>query len=208
MVQTMSGTPAAEIEIKPALVHALLRDQHPELADLPLTFMDSGWDNAMFRLGDHLTVRLPRRAESAVLLINEQNWLPSISSHLPLAVPSPVAVGLPGCSYPWRWSILPWLNGQPANESPPSPGEAAAFASFLRALHRPAPAGAPANAVRGCPLAHRADVTATRLMHLRSTTEAIVPRGRKGLEQRACCAFVRNSMLAAWRSARPERAGG
>ena len=179
MVHMMSGTPAAEIEITPALVRALLRDQHPELADLSLTFMDAGWDNAMFRLGDHFTVRLPRRKESASLLINEQDWLPKLSSRLPIPVSAPLHIGLPGHSYPWRWSILPWLDGQPANEFPPIPGEAAVFASFLQALHRPAPEDAPVNAVRGCPLAHRVDVTRARLLHLRDAIEAIVPEVEK-----------------------------
>ena len=35
-------------------VRPLLREQHPDLAHLPLQSMDSGWDNAMFRLGEAL----------------------------------------------------------------------------------------------------------------------------------------------------------
>ena len=53
--------PAAEVEITDDLVRALLAEQHPDLADLALTPLAFGWDNAIFRLGDDLVVRLPRR---------------------------------------------------------------------------------------------------------------------------------------------------
>ena len=64
--------PAADIEIDEALIRSLLRAQHPDLADLPLQPMDSGWDNAMFRLGEHLAVRLPRRVAVTKLIEHEQ----------------------------------------------------------------------------------------------------------------------------------------
>ncbi len=56
------GTPAAGYAIDGALVAGLLAEQHPDLAHLPLRAIDAGWDNALFRLGDQLAVRLPRRA--------------------------------------------------------------------------------------------------------------------------------------------------
>ena len=37
----------------------LLREQHPDLADLPLTWAGTGWDNALWRLGDHLARPVP-----------------------------------------------------------------------------------------------------------------------------------------------------
>ena len=58
--------PAAEVDIDESLVRELLRAQAPRLADLPLASFASGWDNALYRLGEDLTVRLPRRAASAV----------------------------------------------------------------------------------------------------------------------------------------------
>jgi hypothetical protein len=42
--------PPADIEIDEPLVRSLLRAQHPDLAHLPLRSMDSGWDNALFKL--------------------------------------------------------------------------------------------------------------------------------------------------------------
>ena len=43
--------PAAEVDVSADLVRRLLADQHPDLASLPVSFLASGWDNAMYRLG-------------------------------------------------------------------------------------------------------------------------------------------------------------
>ena len=34
-----------------------------------------------------------------------------------VAVPTPIRIGLPTLTYPWRWSVCPWLDGDlhPAN---------------------------------------------------------------------------------------------
>ncbi len=56
--------PVAEITIDIALVRAMLAEQHPDLADLPITPLAHGWDNEMFRLGPDLVARLPRRSHS------------------------------------------------------------------------------------------------------------------------------------------------
>jgi aminoglycoside phosphotransferase (APT) family kinase protein len=184
--EVTTGTPAAEVEIDARLLGELLADQHPDLADLPAAQIDAGWDNVMFRLGDALVVRMPRRAIAAQLLVNEQDWLPVLSPRLPLATPAPIRCGTPGRGYPWRWSILPWLKGKPADEAPPGSDQAESLARFLRALHAPAPENAPANAVRGVPLAERAAPINERLARLRANTSLItaaVERAwRAGLE--------------------------
>lgn len=47
-----------ELRFEQDLVRALLRDQHPDLADLELRDVSGGWDNQQFRLGEELAVRL------------------------------------------------------------------------------------------------------------------------------------------------------
>ena len=94
----LTGSPPAEVEIDGDLVRNLLRDQHPDLAHLPLQLIDVGWDNAMFRLGKQFLVRLPRRQLAASLIENEQRWLPVIAARLPIPVPAPVRVGQPGAA--------------------------------------------------------------------------------------------------------------
>src|SRR6476469_8461913 len=89
------GTPVAECAIDSAFVSGLLADQHPDLAHLPLRLVDAGWDNAMFRLGDHLAVRLPRRAAAATLIVHEQTWLPRLADQLALPAPAPYPIGNP-----------------------------------------------------------------------------------------------------------------
>ena len=169
----LSGSPLAEVDIDVALVQSLLHDQHPDLTHLPLQLMDTGWDNVMFRLGEALLIRLPRRRLAATLIENEQNWLPSIAERLPIATPVPVRVGHPGRGYPWKWSILPWLKGATADQTELHAEQAIRLAQFLRALHVQAPASAPRNEVRGVALSTRADATEARMRRLESTPHGI-----------------------------------
>jgi aminoglycoside phosphotransferase (APT) family kinase protein len=150
-------TPAAETTINTDLVHALLVDQYPELADQPIEFTSSGWDNEIHRIGDHHAIRLPRRTLAAELVEHEQRWLPELAPHLPLPVPTPVHNGHPAIGYPWHWSVVPWLPGVPLAHSPSLDTTTLAIdlARFLNALHRPAPADAPRNPYRGVPLPDR-----------------------------------------------------
>ena len=50
----------SEIEISEDLVRDLLREQHPDLAGLPIREVAGGWGNQMWRLGDELAVRMQR----------------------------------------------------------------------------------------------------------------------------------------------------
>ncbi len=169
------GTPPAEVPIDAALVAALLADQHPDLAHLPLREAEAGWDNAMFRLGEQLAVRLPRRQLAAPLIVGEQTWLPLLAGGLTLPVPAPLRRGLPGRGYPWRWSVVPWLPGGPADLHEPAPEQAPIFAAFLRSLHSLAPADAPRNPYRGVPLRERAPFVEERLGRLAQSTALITP---------------------------------
>jgi aminoglycoside phosphotransferase (APT) family kinase protein len=170
------GTPIAEFAIDSELVSGLLADQHPDLAHLPLQAVDAGWDNAMFRLGDHLVVRLPRRAAAAPLIVHEQTWLPRLADQLALPIPAPYRIGTPSRGYPWRWSVMPWLKGMAADRNRPSALQAQPFAEFLRSLHVPAPPDAPINLVRGVPLHQRAAMVEARLQRLAHTTSLITPQ--------------------------------
>lgn len=168
-----SSTPAAEVHVDENLVRALLRAQAPEFAELPLVLVATGWDNYTFRLGDMHAVRLPRRTVAAELIEREQTWLPQLAPHLPLPTPVPVVAGLPGEGYPWRWSVLPWLAGESADVAEPNAAQVERLVEFLRALHKPAPAGAPPNPVRGVPLGDRAAGVEDRLGRLELKTSVI-----------------------------------
>jgi aminoglycoside phosphotransferase (APT) family kinase protein len=160
--------PAAEVPVDEDVVRRLLAAQHPDLADLRLVLLANGWDNVLYRLGPELVVRLPRRQIAAVLVEHEQRWLPTLAPLLPLPIPAPLRVGRPDDGYPWAWSVVPWLRGEvAASVGVVDPtAEAHRLGAFLNALHRPAPADAPVNAVRGGPLAERAFAVAERLERL------------------------------------------
>ena len=165
---TIGAKPPAEVAIDSSLVRALLLEQHADLASLPMVDIDSGWDNRMYRLGENLAVRLPRRAAAADLIENEQRWLPVLSPRLPLAIPVPLRTGRPSGDFPWPWSVVPWLDGQNAAVAPPRDAVTTAFelGQFLRALHQPAPNDAPRNPWRGVPLAHRTQDVLSRATQL------------------------------------------
>ncbi|MFF5793602.1 aminoglycoside phosphotransferase family protein [Paeniglutamicibacter sp. NPDC012692] len=149
--------PDADVDTGPELVRALLSAQHPELAGLELGFADDGWDNAVYRLGPDLAVRLPRRASAHALLLNELRWLPFLAPRLPAPIPVPVHGGKPAEGYPYHWAIMPWFEGASAATLPAPERDryAVGLAAFFRALHVPAPSDAPRNAVRGVPLKDR-----------------------------------------------------
>lgn len=166
--------PSAEVDVGVDVVRTLLAEQFPDLAELELVELAYGWDNAIFRLGDDLTVRLPRRALAAQLVEHEQRWLPTLATRLPLPIPAPLRAGRPGAGYPWSWSVCPWLPGViAARTAPADPFEAArTLGGFLAALHHPAPSDAPANPYRGVPLAERDDVTRERVQQLADLVDA------------------------------------
>ena len=96
----MANRPEPEIEITQPLVRALLRDQCPALADLPLRELSRGWDNTNFRLGDDAIVRVPHRQVAAPLVLHEQSWLPILAAQLDMPIPSPIHAGAPTLDYP------------------------------------------------------------------------------------------------------------
>jgi aminoglycoside phosphotransferase (APT) family kinase protein len=140
------------------LVRALLREQHPDLADLELGDVAGGWDNQQWRLGAELAVRLPRTERAPALLRTEQKWLPVLAGLLPLPTPVPVRVGEPSDLFEHTWTIVRWVEGEPADYAPITrPDAAETLAGFLKALHQQAPADAPANRTRGIPRVRKWD---------------------------------------------------
>lgn len=136
-----------EVEVDDALVRRLLASQLPHLADLPLDRIQAwGTDHAIFRLGDGLSVRLPKIGWAAGQGEKEQRWLPVLAPHLPIEVPVPLVVGEPAEGYPYCWYVSPWIDG----ENPTADGSvdrcrlAVDLADVVLALQRVDTAGAPA----------------------------------------------------------------
>lgn len=164
---------ADEMAVSADLVRRLLVRQFPQWAALPLAPVEStGTDNAIFRLGDRLAMRIPRRASAAAQVAKECTWLPRLAPHLPLAVPAPLAQGEPDEEYPWPWSITPWFAGEPPEpDHLGDPRQAGTdMARFIAALERIGTLGGPPpgdhNFRRGVLLAERDHTTRTAVREL------------------------------------------
>ncbi|HEY7857888.1 MAG TPA: aminoglycoside phosphotransferase family protein [Candidatus Nanopelagicales bacterium] len=151
-----------EWDIDAPLVRRLVSGQLEQWADLPIERVSStGTDNALFRLGEDMVVRLPRIQSAGEKGDKEHRWLPRFAPLLPLSIPLPLAAGRPAAGYPWHWSVHRWLEGENATaDRLDDPVQAAqALGEFVAALHRIDPGGGPApgdhNGFRGDPLATR-----------------------------------------------------
>ncbi|WP_406439752.1 aminoglycoside phosphotransferase family protein [Streptomyces sp. NBC_01613] len=150
--------------IDATLIRRLLAAQFPQWAHLPVRPVpQSGMDNATFRLGDELSVRLPRYAHWVGQVEREHRWLPRLAPYLPLEVSEPLLMGEPGEGYPYPWSVYRWLDGETATtESLADPVAAALdLAEFITALQAADSTGGPgpeqSNAFRGVPLGDARD---------------------------------------------------
>ena len=186
---------ADESHIDVSLVERLIAAQFPQWAELPIApVAESGWDNRTFRLGAELTIRLPSGDWYARQVDKEQRWLPVLAPQLPLSIPTPVAKGVPGEGYPYSWSVLRWLDGEPASAE--TIGDltefATALAGFLAALARvdarDGPAPGPHNFWRGGPLT----------TYEQETLDAIEVLGAR-IPRRAVVAAWEDAMDATWR---------
>lgn len=125
--------------IDAALVRRLVDTQFPQWSGLPLRLLDpAGSDHVIYRLGERLSVRLPRHAGAIGQAEKELEWLPRLAPRLPLAIPVPVGVGEPDFGYPWRWAVSRWLDGEVATVEALADSSVAAveLAEFLAALQR------------------------------------------------------------------------
>jgi len=118
-------------------VRNLIATQFPQWRDLPITPVEPGGvDNRTFRLGQGLTVRVPSATGYAPQVDKEHQWLPFLAAKLPLAIPIPVAKGMPALGYPFNWSVYGWLEGETAR--PGGINDLSSFAvklaDFLHAL--------------------------------------------------------------------------
>ncbi|MFF8777485.1 aminoglycoside phosphotransferase family protein [Streptomyces sp. NPDC015140] len=149
-------------QIGEALVRRLVGSQFSQWAGMELKLLDpAGSDHVIYRLGEELSVRLPRHSGAIGQARKELQWLPRLAPHLPLAIPVPVGVGEPDFGYPWPWAVSRWLDGEVATVEAlgDSRGAAVDLARFLVALQGVAPEGFPdgdaRDALAGGPLSDR-----------------------------------------------------
>ena len=144
-----------ELPVDDALARRLVDEQFPDWAGLQITrVLPAGTDNAIFRLGDELAVRIPRVDGRTQPGGKEVEWLPRIAPLLPLETHVPVAQGRPSGDFPWYWDVYTWVDGETRDALDIDAVQAARdLAGFVAALRSIDPAGAPRG--RGVPLAER-----------------------------------------------------
>jgi aminoglycoside phosphotransferase (APT) family kinase protein len=128
-----------EVDVHASLVRRLVAEQFAQWADLPVTEVASaGTDHAIYRLGDELALRLPRRPSAVPALAKEWRWLPRLAPLLPLAVPVPLAQGAAAEGFPFPWAVYRWLSGQNVADHPVAdlPDAAVRLGRFVAALQR------------------------------------------------------------------------
>lgn len=123
-----------QLSIDDEAVSALVGRQFPEWAHLPLKRIPGdGTVNAIYRLGDHLTVRLPLRTDDPEAarrwLVDEAAAARDLASVCPFPTPQPVALGDPGNGYPLPWAVQTWVPGEVATVA--DPGSSESFADDL-----------------------------------------------------------------------------
>jgi aminoglycoside phosphotransferase (APT) family kinase protein len=130
---------AGQVDIGVPLVRELVAAQFPQWAGLAVEPVESnGLVNAVYRLGEDLSVRLPRRPSSTDEVRREEAKLTALASFLPVAIPVVEGIGSPTPAFPGEWSVHRWLSG-----TTPSPGAlvdplrlARDLAAFVHAFRR------------------------------------------------------------------------
>lgn len=126
-----------EVAVTDELARTLIDAQFSQYGGLVLQRLPcAGTVNVIFRLGDDLSARFPRRAgdtaASLAALQREADRMAEFADRSPVPAPRPVGIGAPAHGYPMAWSLQTWLDGNTA--SPSSVADSAEFAADLATL--------------------------------------------------------------------------
>jgi aminoglycoside phosphotransferase (APT) family kinase protein len=126
-----------EVDSDPSLVQRLVAGQFPEWADLPIKAVyPLGTDNANYRLGDQMLVRLPRQPHKVEPLERELEWLPVFAPSLPLPIPAPLGRGEPAEGFPFPWGVFTWIEGENVGIEAVAPETAHHLVELILAFRR------------------------------------------------------------------------
>ena len=175
-----------EVETDAGLVARLLAAQFPKWASLPIEPVPSaGTDNALYRLGSNMAVRMPRIDWAVNAVDREHQWLAKIAPFLPVAIPTALGKGEPGEGYPYPWSVYPWLEGESpvVGQLADPDGLADDLARFVLALQAVDSTSGPRGG-RGVPLERRESPTRAAIRALQGTvaTAAVTSAWEAALE--------------------------
>lgn len=116
---------AGQLNVTVSVVRTLIDDQYPQWRGLPITTVaSSGTVNAIFRLGDRLSLRFPLQGDDSATVLKqlqaESLAATKLFERTRFPTPQPVAIGQPGANHRFPWSVQTWLPGVAAIDSDPS----------------------------------------------------------------------------------------
>lgn len=134
---------ADEVTVDAATARALVAAQFPKWTHLEITPVGgTGTVNAIYRIGDTLTVRFPRQrtdfAAARKSTLREAAALVEFEGVCPVAAPRPVAIGNPAAGYPMPWMVQTWVPGDVATPTSVADSAGVAFdlADLIQTLRR------------------------------------------------------------------------
>ncbi len=151
---SIPGLPPAEVNIDLELVRELIQQQAPRWAGEQISYVATGWDNEVYRLGNELIIRLPRRELGDVIGHSERQWLPKLVAETGLDIAAEIFHGEPTATYPFTFSVTRYVPGKSAAtlERTDRNGYAEQLAHYFNHLHQRAADPRPVSSYRGCPL--------------------------------------------------------
>lgn len=116
----------------------LIEEQFPILKPVTIKKFGEGFDNSAFVVNETFIFRFPRRELAAELINTENRLLPVLATKLPISVPNPDFIGVPGGDYPWSFSGYRSLNGNTPTQLTHDQRllSAEGLAEFLKILHQ------------------------------------------------------------------------
>ncbi|WP_062518490.1 phosphotransferase [Demequina gelatinilytica] len=152
-----SGPPPAHPAISPELARALVDRQLPGLAHLEIGERFDGWDMVVYRLGEDLSLRLPRVESAVGSLARETHLLGTVGAAWDFPHPRIVESGVGQDGYPWPWALVSWLPGRAADATPLDASSGTALGLAFAQIHSPAGPDAWFNPEQSITLCERAE---------------------------------------------------
>ena len=129
----------SEINVSEDLAKNLIEMQFPELGDIELSSIGSGWDNRVYLVNNEYIFRFPHRAIAASLIERENAVLGYLQNIIKLDIPDPKYQGHPCEIYPYHFHGYQMLEGKTGCSIELSDLERSQnitkLAAFLRTIH-------------------------------------------------------------------------
>jgi len=126
------------MELELSSLKKMLATQFPQWSNLFIRKVkSSGTDNTIYRLGENYSIRIPKGEIGILQIEKEKQWLPYLSTHLPLEMPQQIAIGKISSLFPHPWGIYNWIKGEELDKRKlvDIPTNIEILTNFIKSLH-------------------------------------------------------------------------